>query len=144
MEIQLNSVTQSCLTPCDPMDCSMPGFPVHHQLPKLAQTHVHWEGNGRPLQYSCLRTPWTVWKGKMEIGTSQNYCTPNKIMKEMKPSEEWMTTLCPLSPWHRNMSAKGWQVIESIADLSTTPPSPWQWEDVPRGWWFLQPSGGSC
>ena len=35
------SVAQSCLTPCDPMDCSMPGFPVHHQLPKLAQTHVH-------------------------------------------------------------------------------------------------------
>ena len=27
---------------CDPMDCSTPGFPVHHQLPKLAQTHVHW------------------------------------------------------------------------------------------------------
>ena len=27
---------------CDPMDCSMPGFPVRHQLPELAQTHVHW------------------------------------------------------------------------------------------------------
>ena len=35
------SVTQSCLTLCDPMDCSTPGFPVHHQLPELAQTHVH-------------------------------------------------------------------------------------------------------
>ena len=37
----VSSVTQSCPTLCDPMDCSMPGFPVHHQLPKLAQTHVH-------------------------------------------------------------------------------------------------------
>ena len=27
---------------CDPMDCSTPGFPVHHQLPELAQTHIHW------------------------------------------------------------------------------------------------------
>ena len=36
------SEAKSCLTLCDPMDCSMPGFPVHHQLPKLAQTHVHW------------------------------------------------------------------------------------------------------
>ena len=36
------SVTQSSLTLCDPMDWSTPGFPVHHQLPKLAQTHVHW------------------------------------------------------------------------------------------------------
>ena len=32
---------QSCLTLYDPMDCSMPGFPVHHQLPEVAQTHVH-------------------------------------------------------------------------------------------------------
>ena len=38
---QFSSVAQSCLTLCDPMDCSMPGFPVHHQLPELAQTHVH-------------------------------------------------------------------------------------------------------
>ena len=38
---QFNSVTQSCPTLCDPMDCSMPGFPVHHQLQELIQTHVH-------------------------------------------------------------------------------------------------------
>ena len=34
------SIAQSCLTLCDPMDCSMPGLPVYHQLPELAQTHV--------------------------------------------------------------------------------------------------------
>ena len=39
--VQFNSVTQSCPTLCDTMDCSLPGFPVHHQLPELAQTHVH-------------------------------------------------------------------------------------------------------
>ena len=38
---QFSSVTQLCLTLCDPMDCSTPGFPVHHQLPELTQTHVH-------------------------------------------------------------------------------------------------------
>ena len=37
----VSSVTQSCLTLCDPMDCSMPGFPVYRQLLELAQTHVH-------------------------------------------------------------------------------------------------------
>ena len=37
----ISSVTQPCVTFCDPMDCSMPGFPVHHQLLELAQTHVH-------------------------------------------------------------------------------------------------------
>ena len=39
--VQFSSVTQSCLTLCDPMDCSTPGLPVHHQLLELAQTHVH-------------------------------------------------------------------------------------------------------
>ena len=38
---QFSSVTQSCLTLCDTMDCSMPGLPVHHQLPEFTQTHVH-------------------------------------------------------------------------------------------------------
>ena len=41
----LSSVAQSCLTLCNPMDCSTPGFPVHHQLPELAQTHVHQVGD---------------------------------------------------------------------------------------------------
>ena len=36
-----SSITQSCLTLCNPMDCSTPGLPVHHQLPELTQTHVH-------------------------------------------------------------------------------------------------------
>ena len=36
-----SSVAQSCLTLCDPIDCSTSGFPVHHQLPELIQTHVH-------------------------------------------------------------------------------------------------------
>ena len=36
-----SSVAQSCPILCDPMDCSTPGFPVHRQLPELAQTHVH-------------------------------------------------------------------------------------------------------
>ena len=38
--VQFSSVTQSCPTLCNPMDCSTPGFFVHHQLPELAQTHV--------------------------------------------------------------------------------------------------------
>ena len=42
---QFSSVAQSCPALCDPMDCSTPGFPVHHQLLELAQTHVHWVGD---------------------------------------------------------------------------------------------------
>ena len=43
--IQFSSVAQSCLTLCDRMDCSTPGFPIHHQLPELAQTHVYQVGD---------------------------------------------------------------------------------------------------
>ena len=41
LSVQFSSVAQLCPTLCDPMDCSMPGFPVPHQLPGLTQTHVH-------------------------------------------------------------------------------------------------------
>ena len=41
MKIQFSSVTQSCPTICDPMNCSTPGLPVHHQLPESTQIHVH-------------------------------------------------------------------------------------------------------
>ena len=73
---QFSSVSQSCLTFCDPMDCSTPGFPVHHQLLELTQTcgsagkesacnvgdlgsipgleRSPEEGKGYPLQYSGL------------------------------------------------------------------------------------------
>ena len=36
-----SSIAQSCPTLCDPMNCSTPGLPVHHQLPEFTQTHVH-------------------------------------------------------------------------------------------------------
>ena len=39
--VQFSSVAQSCPTRCDPMNRSMPGLPVHHQLPEFTQTHVH-------------------------------------------------------------------------------------------------------
>ena len=79
MFIQFSSVTHSCPTLCDPMDCSTPDFPVHHQLLEPTQTHVHQVGDaiqpshplsppspsafdlsqhqGTPRQYSCPENP---------------------------------------------------------------------------------------
>ena len=42
---QLSSVDQSCPTLCDPMNCSTPSLPVHHQLPEFTQIHVHQVGD---------------------------------------------------------------------------------------------------
>ena len=52
---QFSSVTQSCPTLCDLMDCSTPDLPIHHQLPELTQTHVHWVGDA--IQPSHPQSP---------------------------------------------------------------------------------------
>ena len=41
LSVQFSSVAQSCPTLCDPMNCSTPGLPIHHQIPEFTQTHVH-------------------------------------------------------------------------------------------------------
>ena len=55
--VQFSSPAQSCLTLCDPMSCSMPGFPVHHQLPEPTQTHVHWVGDAIQPSHPVLLLP---------------------------------------------------------------------------------------
>ena len=52
--VQFSSVAQSCLTLCNPMDCSMPGLPVHHQLLELTKTHVHRVGDAIQLSHLLL------------------------------------------------------------------------------------------
>ena len=49
------SVAKSCLTPCDPMDCSTPGFPALHYLPEFAHTRVHWVDGA--IYFYHLSTP---------------------------------------------------------------------------------------
>ena len=49
-------VAQSCPAPCDPMDCSTPGFPILHHLLELAQTHVHWVSDAIQL-YHPMSSP---------------------------------------------------------------------------------------
>ena len=64
-ELPVSSVAQLFPTLCDPMDCSTPGFPVHHQLPDLTQTHVHRVGDAiqpsqplsLPLSHPLLPPP---------------------------------------------------------------------------------------
>ena len=92
---KFSSIVQSCLTLCDPMDCSTSGFPVHHQLPKLAQTHVHRVGDTiqpshpllspSPLAFNlsqhlvfshesvvCIRWP-KYWRFSFNISPSHEY-----------------------------------------------------------------------
>ena len=54
--VQFSSVAQSCPTLCDPMNCSTPGLPVHHQPPEFTQTHVHQAGDAiQPSSLAILK-----------------------------------------------------------------------------------------
>ena len=55
-----SSVTQSCPTLYDPMDCSMPGFPVHNQHPEYTQSHVHWVGDAIQPSHPLLSPSHTI------------------------------------------------------------------------------------
>ena len=60
------SVTQSCLTFCDTMECSTPGLPVHYQLLEFTQTHVHWIGDAiQPSQLCCPLLPPSIFPSIM-------------------------------------------------------------------------------
>ena len=68
---QFSSVANSCPTLCDPMDCSMPGFLVHPQLPELAQTHGHWVGDAVQPFHPLSSTSPPAFKLSQHQGLSQ-------------------------------------------------------------------------
>ena len=117
--------SQSCLTLRDPMDCSTPGFPVHHQLPELTQTHVHRVGDAiqpthpLPSIFPSIRS-YPIIKffasGGQSIGQSLFACYPTKPIHTLghrlclcpHPS---LTNVLPLSsslPSALETDLKGW------------------------------------
>ena len=68
---QFGSVAQSCLTLCDPMDCSTPGFTVHYQLLERAQTHVHRVGDAIQPSHPLLSPSPPVFNLSQHQGMSQ-------------------------------------------------------------------------
>ena len=98
MVASVSSVAQSCPTLCDPMNCSTPGLPVHHQLPEFTQTHMHRVGDAiqpsyplsstspptlNPSQHQrfsnestlCMRWP-KYWSFSFNISPSNEYSGP--------------------------------------------------------------------
>ena len=89
VSVQFSSVTQSCPTLCDPMNCSTPGLPVHHKLPEFNQTHVHQVGDAiqpshplsspsppapNPSQHQSLRMRWPkYWSFSFSIIPSKEH-----------------------------------------------------------------------
>ena len=84
---QFSSVPQSCSTLCNPMDCSTPGFPVHHQLLELAQTHVHRVGDAIQSSHS-LSSPSPVFSLSQHQGllqwVSSSYQVPRVLELQLQ------------------------------------------------------------
>ena len=84
LEVQFSSVAQSCLTLCNPIDCSTPGFSVHHQHPESTQTHVHRVGDAIQPSHPLLSpSPPTF-----------NHCQHQGLFPPRACSNS-----CPLSRW---------------------------------------------
>ena len=99
---QFSSVAQSCPTLCDPMNCSTPGLPVHHQFPEFTQTHVQQVGDAiqpshplvpfspcpqsLPALESFPRSQLLAWGGQ-SAGVSASTSFPPKKSQSWSPSE---------------------------------------------------------
>ena len=74
------SVPMSCLTLCDPMDCSTPGFPVHQQLPDFTQTHVYQASDAIQLSHSLSSFPWGQLQGRGLAPCNSTLCPWSPIL----------------------------------------------------------------
>jgi len=82
--VQFSSVTQSCLTLCNPMNHSTPGLPVHHQLPEFTQTHIHWVGDAiQPSHPLLSRAPPALYLSQHQ-GLSQWVSSSHQVAKVLE------------------------------------------------------------
>jgi len=100
---QIRSVAQSCSTLCDPMNCSMPGLPVHHQLPEFTETHIHQVSDAIQPSHPLSSTPQnslpdTSLHSRVKIYSSSHQNTDTSF-----PNQK---TTCPTPPTGRNIHNK--------------------------------------
>ena len=88
--VQFSSVTQLCLTLCNPMDCNMPGLPDHHQLPELAKTHVYRVSNAIQPSHPLL-SPSPAFHLSQHQGLFQLISSSHQVAKVLEfQSFQWI------------------------------------------------------
>ena len=110
---QFSSVAQLCPTLCDPMDGSTPGFPVHHQLPELAQTHVRQVSDAiQPSHFpmSLLLMPLIIPRNRVFCNGSFLHirCPKNwSFSLSISPSNEYLELISLRMDWLDLLAAQG-------------------------------------
>ena len=116
--VQLSSVTQSCLTLCDSMDCNMPGFPVHHQPQELAQTPVHWVSNAIQSSHPLLSPSPPAFNLSQDQGLSNELVLPIRCPKywsfsfSIRPSNEYSGLISLRIDWFDLLPV--WGTLKSL------------------------------
>ena len=86
---QIRSVAQSCPILCDPMNCSTPGLPVHHQLPEFTQTHVHWVSDAiQPSRRWQIKPSQRKTKGRRRPLSEEAFTNSGRIQRSEKQGRE--------------------------------------------------------
>ena len=81
VSVQVSSGTQLCLTLCDPINCSMPGFLIHHQPPEITQTHVHRLGDAIQPPHPLLSPLTPTFSLSQHQGLIQGVCSSHQVAK---------------------------------------------------------------
>ena len=135
--VQFSSVAQSCPTLWDPMDCSTPGLPVHHQLLEFTQIHVHWVGDAIQPSHSlsspspptlsirvfsnesalCIRWP-KYWSFSFNISPSNKYSGLISFRMDLLDLLAVQETLRSLLQHHRSKASILWCSALFVVQLS--------------------------
>ena len=83
-DISVSSVAQLCPTLCDPMECSTPDSPVHHQLLEFRQTYVHWLGDCIQLSHSVSSPSLPVFSLSQHQGVFQRVSSSHQVAKVLE------------------------------------------------------------
>ena len=111
--VQLSSVIQLCLTISDPMDCSTPGLPVHHQLQDCAQTHVHRVGGAIQPSHPLLSPSLPTFNLSQNQGLFHWVSSSHQVAKVLEfsfsigPSNEYSRLISFWIDWLNLLAVQG-------------------------------------
>ena len=108
-----------CPTRCDPMDCSTPGFPVHHHLPEFAQTHVHWVSDAiqpsHPLSSPSIFPSISLFQWVSSLHQVVKYCC---FSSSISPSNEYSGLISLKIDWFDLLASQG--TLKSLLQLHSS------------------------
>ena len=112
---QFSSVTQSCLNLCNPMDCSTPGLPEHHQLLELTQTHVHQVGDAIQLSYPLSSASLPAFNRSQNQGLFQWVSSSHQVAKVLEFQDGLVGSPCSLRDPQESSPTPPLKTINSLA-----------------------------